>query len=460
MKYQRILLALLGLPIAAFAAESAPEPQAFTFGGDLRLRDEYFDNGLSLNNTSTLHEQNAIRVRARLWTSYKPTSDLSFSGRFAAEPRNWTNAAFTGPLKGQEGTEWRYGLIDNLNMKWGNAMGQPLTLTLGRQDIMLGDPGDWWLVMDGTPNDGSWTTYFDAVRFTYDAKAAATKFDLIYLYQKASPNDGIPTLGNPDPDAYSLSNQNEQGVILYASNKSVEGIQLDAYYIYKQDKPATDPMIKGGDDAEIHTVGGKITGGSGEHFKYSLEGAYQFGRKNDKIGEVTATRDIDAFGGKAKIEWNVKDSLNQQFAFHAEYLSGDKASTADDEMFDSLWGRWPRWSELYIYTTVMETGGRIAQLNNILHFGPSYSFSPIKGMTASLMYQLLYAPEANPSRALNGALFSKNDHFRGQYLQAVIKHKFNANVSAHLWAECVWQGDFYTRSDVMKFFRAEVMFSF
>ncbi len=41
--------------------------------------------------------------------------------------------------------------------------GMPLTATVGRQDII---EGVGWLVMDGTPLDGSRTVYFDAARFT------------------------------------------------------------------------------------------------------------------------------------------------------------------------------------------------------------------------------------------------------------------------------------------------------
>ena len=46
-------------------------------------------------------------------------------------------------------------------------------------------------------------------------------------------------------------------------------------------------------------------------------------------------------------------------------------TTGKDEMFDVLWGRWPRWSELYIYSYAAETGGKIAQMNNVMRFGPA-----------------------------------------------------------------------------------------
>jgi hypothetical protein len=49
---------------------------------------------------------------------------------------------------------------------------------------------------------------------------------------------------------------------------------------------------------------------------------------------------------------------------------------------------------------------------------------------------------------LNGTK-SADDDKRGFY-----------SVSAHLWAECVWMGDYYTHKDMMSFLRAEMLFTF
>ncbi len=94
----------------------------FTWGGDLRIRDEYYNNIVSLSEKNPLHEQNVIRYRARLWSTITPVDDLSFNVRLAAEPRQWTRPAFTGTFRGDEGMEWRYGIFDNLNVKWNNVL--------------------------------------------------------------------------------------------------------------------------------------------------------------------------------------------------------------------------------------------------------------------------------------------------------------------------------------------------
>ena len=57
------------------------------WGADLRIRNEYFNNLLTLNRDNPLHEQDYFRFRARLWATITPVEDLSFSVRLAAEPR-------------------------------------------------------------------------------------------------------------------------------------------------------------------------------------------------------------------------------------------------------------------------------------------------------------------------------------------------------------------------------------
>jgi len=469
-----LLPALLAAPTTQaqpqISASSAPAPAEsfetflarvknpapwFTWGLDLRVRNEYFDNAISLSETSVRHEQDVLRMRGRLWTTFSATTNLVLNARLAAEPREWFKPAFAGAYLGQTGTEWRYGLIDSLNVKWSEAFGQPLTLSIGRQELQLGDYYDWWLVLDGTPGDGSWSTFLDSARATYNVEAISTRLDLIYINQHARVDEGLPAL-NAHQDSYNNMEQNEQGVVVYASNKSLKNVQADGYFIYKHD----DQEFANGDNADIYTFGGKVTGSPAEHWQYSVEGAYQTGSKEDRILGTFDERDIAAYGGKAKIAYLFKDSWKNQLSLGGEYLSGDDPKTDKDEMFDILWGRWPRWSELYIYSYINETGRRVAQLNNIGRFGPTWTCNPAKGMTVSLTYNALFAPESTPTRAAAPALFSNSGNFRGHYLQAILKHQFSKHLNGHLWGEWVWEGDYYSRQDTMTFLRAEMMYSF
>jgi len=473
-----------------------------SWGGDFRVRNEYFNNALSLtteyDNAASrglsplfgpVHEQDYFRFRGRVWASLKPVDNVSVNIRLASEPREFMKPATMDTYFDKSGMQWRYGIFDNLNVQWKKPLDLPATVTVGRQDIFL---GDGWLVGDGTPEDGSFTTFLDSARVTYDLQDQHTTIDAIGIVQYGRPDAWLPTLGpstqqggNPEP--LLLTDQNEKGAILWLANKSLPAANVDGYFIYKHDTRLTDPPEASfGDNADIYTVGGRLSGLVEDHWKYSAEGAYQFGRKQDPElngqngtnpllpaeAQTTGFRNLSAFGVHARLFYQFKDELNNQVGMSFEFLSGDNPSTKSDEMFDSLWGRWPQWSEMYnIYGYVQES--RVGQTANLYRFGPTWTLTPMKNLDFAANYFALFADQSVPTRDLNETLlpalthgsgllgpFSGNGTFRGHYLQTTLKYKFNKHLSGHLWAEFMFPGDFYATHDMISFLRAEMMFTF
>ncbi|MGD1020365.1 MAG: alginate export family protein [Verrucomicrobiia bacterium] len=468
-----------------------------SWGADIRVRNEYFNNALSLTTDpqlsplfASVHEQDYFRYRERVWASFFPTNSLTLNVRLTAEPREFMKTSTMDNFYERSGVQWRYAIIDNLNVQWKRPADLPATLTVGRQDIFL---GDGWLVGDGTADDGSFTYFFDSVRLTYNLEDQHTTIDAIGLLQYARPDAWLPTLGPSGTvagyhqEGLLLTDQNEKGAILWVANKSLPAANLDGYFIYKHDTALNDPVpvASFGDNADIYTFGGRVSGPIEDHWKYSAEGAYQFGRKQDPelngpngfnpllapSADTSGFRDLNAFGAKSKLSYLFKDELNNQLSLSFEFLTGDNPKTKDDEMFDVLWGRWPQWSEMYnVYSYVQET--RVGQTANLLRLGPTWSLSPTKKMDFSITYYALFANQDVPTRDMNETFlpanggpaiqgpFSCTDDFRGHYLQAILKYKFNNYVSAHLWSEFLWEGDFYAKQQMMDFLRAEVMFTF
>jgi hypothetical protein len=108
----------------------------------------------------------------------------------------------------------------------------------------------------------------------------------------------------------------------------------------------------------------------------------------------------------------------------------------------------------------METAGKIAQLNNLLRLGTSWSFVPAKGTTVSLTYNAWFAPESVPTRTLNPALFSRNGHSRGNFFQLWVKRQFSKHLSGQVWAEVLREGNYYARRDLLSYLRAEMQVTF
>ncbi len=312
-----------------------------SWGADLRIRNEYYNNALSLGSGpgsgpfGPLHSQDYFRYRGRLWTSITPVEDLSLNARLAAEPRDFMETSTFDTYFEKEGMQWRYGIIDNLNVKWQQPLDQPVTLIVGRQDIFL---GDGWLVGDGTPEDGSFTYFLDSARATLDLKDCHTTIDTIGIVQYARPDAWLPTLGpsttqGENPNAYLLTDSNEKGAILWIANKSVPEANVDTYFIYKHDSAINDyPASLFSDNADIFTFGGRVSGLVEEHWKYSAEGAYQFGTKQYCYNPpVIAPLDNDvhnlsAFGVNSKVsyEWRLdKSAISRGFTFSITAAMGN-----------------------------------------------------------------------------------------------------------------------------------------
>ncbi len=278
---------------------------------------------------------------------------------------------------------------------------------------------------------------------------------------------------------------------LWVANKSLPAANVDGYFIYKQDNRLNSaPEATFGDNAAICTAGGRLSGLVHHHWKYTAEGAYQFGRKQDPelnmgganplLGpgaQTTGFRDISAFGVNTKLSYLFKDCWSNQLSVSYEFLSGDHPGTANDEMFDVLWGRWPRWSEMYnIYSYVQET--RVGQTANLHRFGPTWSVTPLQNLEFNASYFALFADQEVPTRDLDHALsgllgpnppspFSGANpgttgggNFRGHYLQAILKYKFSRHLSGHLWSEFLLPGNYYVSHGLVDFLRAEVMVTF
>ncbi|WP_242518978.1 alginate export family protein [Halochromatium roseum] len=434
--------------------ESNPSAAAFAWGGDLRLRQVFIGN-VGLNDKSPIADRNFQRYRGRLWGRHAPTEQLSAEARLIWEGRHYNQPkADQWPIPGFEA--WYSGglLFDQLALSLDQPAGLPLSLKVGRQDLIL---GHGWLVLEGTPLDGSRTIYFDAARATINLAEIETRVDLIYLNQDAT------TERFPRPLNGVIENQIEQdetGAILHARNRSLlPETDLDGYFIYKQDRPDVTPgniRVNNGapfpspsDSGDIYTLGLRTEGDLSPAWGLRAEGAYQWGQLNGS--------DLTAVGFNGRILYRLRDRLENRFHADLEYLSGDDPGDSADQAFDPLWGRWPQWSELMIYQWPLDS--RVAQASNLLRLNLGWMAQVHPTSLLTFDYHALFANEEStltPQQAVN---ISGDGRFRGHLFTAWLKAKLSDHVSGHLVAEYLAPGDFYAehRRDESYFLRAELV---
>ena len=306
--------------------------EGVTMGLDLRLREVYARNIFSLNedyggsgNWNNYHWQ---RYRTRWSTKWAIDEDIDFNMRLVWE--FWGHCApddsFSEFLS-EQNYYYDEAIFDHMNIQIRNAFDMPLTLTVGRQDIIL---GTGWLVLDGSPADGSRTIYFDALRGTYDL-SETSKVDLIYIQQYDDEAKWLKPFNHSavQDRRHTTQKQDEKGVIVYWHNKLNDSHNNELYYIYK-DQDGSDWVAKytsgTGVDAEIHTVGTRFFGALDDNWSYSGEIAKQWG---DRDGDS-----LQALGGNSKLTYAFHNETKSAVYCGYEYMSGDDPDTSKDEQFD------------------------------------------------------------------------------------------------------------------------------
>ena len=246
--------------------------------------------------------------------------------------------------------------------------------------------------------------------------------------------------------------QDESGVIFYVTNKSIEKTQIDGYYIYKHD----DPHSATAADGQTHTIGTRLQRDLDEHFVGRTEFAFQWGNQAFPANMQSHR----AFAMNNRLAYFFRDAQNSSVKVEYEFLSGDDPdSQGCNESFDPLWGRWPQWSELYVYTMALERG-RPGESTNLHRLGFGYETNPNQVLNFHVNYHLLFADES--SQQANAARFDDGGSFRGQLLEAKLTYKLSKHISGHLVGEYFVPGNFYNENrlnDPAIFLRYELTFT-
>ncbi|OXU14631.1 alginate export family protein [Sedimentisphaera salicampi] len=412
--------------------------------GDFRYRRVYGEEWY-LNNAAKDGHQNYDRIRARLGAKHQFTDEIGVDFRMVQEL--W---CFDDPEYKDNSVDFDEAIIDRLNVKLDNFLDMPVTAVVGRQDIILSK----WLVLDGTPLDGSRTIFFDAARFTVDMDEGRT-LDLVYTQNYARASKTLEPFSEQADRR--LTQNDEQGVIMYYTDKSQEAFSWEAYFMLKEDDVAEIAPRYNPDwsrESEIYTFGGAFNGGINDNMSYRLEAAVQTGEK--AIDSSSAPQDLEAFGTLNSLCYSFNDEMNNMLTLEYEYLSGDNPSTDDNEGFDPLWGEWPRYSEMYVYTQALE--GSLADHTNLHRVGLTHKFDPAEKTKWTNAFHLLWAAQDRQGAQYGG----DSDVFRGQLLTSVLRHRISKQFSTRLNAEYFIPGNYYDEAwqNESLFLRAEVVYSF
>jgi hypothetical protein len=326
--------------------------------------------------------------------------------------------------------------VDNFYIK-GKPFSIPLTITAGRQNIML---GEGFVVMDGHPLDGSRSIYFNALRMDF-SPARGHNLTAFYSYQPVT-DTWMPVLNDRSQP---LIEQPEEGFGLYYTGE-LGRKGLEVYLIRK--------IIRATEGRPIHslfdTFGSRWTLPLGQGYSLTGEAAYQGGSYGDF--------DRSAFGGYAHLDLSLPEGspLPGVLTLGGLFLSGDDPDTENMEGWDPLFSRWPKWSESFIYTLIPEYGGRVAYWSNLASLYSTVNLRLGSAAALLLTYHRLSAHRRRKAEGFFGTGRTRGDLFIT---------KLNLKLTTHLTAHILWErfipGNYYWEgADRYHWFRIEMMVLF
>jgi len=389
---KRLLLMLLVLAVPGSVVGGPPEEGAFTMSTvfDLRVRQEILDG---VFHFAAEPDRNWLRIRTRAGATGE--GDIhSFKVLLTNEHRHLfvpDDAKF----------DWDEVILDQAWWTW--TVSEDRRLTLGRQNIIW-DQG--FLMLEGHPLDGSRSIYHNAVRYVGDG------LDVSAIHNPK--RDPLVIVGNDDRP---LTDADETALAI-----RIRQDQLKWAVIWKDeiDPDHILPHLQG------LTFGCRTDLDFGSSGAFMAEGAFQY---LNETGDAYARGGGLSFALQTHLEKDLGASWRGKLGYF--HYSGD--NDGDLRAFRAPWGRWPKWSELYIYTLIGEsTPGRVhvAAWENIA--APHVTLTRPLGSSFDLRLNATYllAPQTDWAT-------------RGLMTQAELKVDIVDGLKGHLLWEMLDPGSFH-----------------
>ncbi len=470
-----ILLMFIG---SIIFISSAYADLTFDYGGAIRLRQEIWDDVVALGtNTRTQSDRDFFRLRASVWGSADLDKSFDAYAKITSEPKYYLGPFHPGIVGASHGQylDSDEVIFDNVYFTAKKLFNGLIDIRVGRQDFLGPNTyGEGFLIMDGTPGDGSRTFYFNAAKVRLNL-TPNNSIDFVFIDDPQTDTflpSIHPAISQTAAPLYVdnkklLTTSNEQAIVVYSRNKLGPYFTLDPYYIYKTEHSFQVQGVPGAPfnpRLKLNTVGGRATFNY-EGWRAKAELAYQFG-KYDANPTGQTGRDRTGLGGYFFFGRKFDTTPGKpEVDVGVIYLSGDDPNdTSKRKSWDPLFSRNPYWNELYIYTLINETLGKYSgpvpgYWTNLLIYMISGKVNITDKTALALTYQYLTAPEHTVG--LSTTEFTNSGNQRGHLPTAVLSQSFTKNLDGFLQLEYFVPGNFYTKNtkDAL-FFRWQLMFKF
>jgi hypothetical protein len=417
-------------PVAAVPAPTVTK-RLIEFGIEERIRNEHY-NDITDFNAAKLDERNQYRFRTRVWLRIPFSSRVELYTGLNNESRKISVPDTT--------FIWDEIIFETLWL--GVKVNESGMLRVGRQNIMR---GDGFIFFDGNALDGSRDAYFNALTYLHSFNKGQTTFEAMAVSDPYR-DKYLPVFNAKDKN---LTEWDEAFVGAYVTDKRNPKTEVQAYAFHKTERHdfrvVTHPQHQS--DKTIETIGGRIARKLPAEVFATGEFAVQW-------GSLEAGPSVRGWGGQAYVRKSFAHAWKPVLSVGYVGLSGDDPSSSTLEGWTPVASRWPKWSELYIYSLASERGA--AYWTNLGMWQVEATAAPSRrlGLRATYYHMSAYHPFAG-----SPAVFAKGTT-RGDLLQVRADVTLSSALKGHLLYESHEPGSFYTGQDRGYFFRWEVSYAF
>ena len=303
---------MIGIGVPAFAELTNVE-----VGGSIRIRGQYLTPALltadpdDYEGLAFTEQRTTINVKADFTDDVTAFIELDAYSEWGNHFRE--NAKTGQATSGNQDVHMYQAYIEMRD-----AWGYPITLRIGRQEVLLGSE---WLVGNNDTAGAFTGLYHDGIAAIF----GADNFTLTGLFSKASETGAAEEDG--DVDFY----------VLYGSFTGVEDLTLDGYVMHLRSAAGT---TQGNEETvELTTVGFRAAGEAGI-FDYEGEIAYQTGQAMVAVG-ISGASDIeyDALGVNVELGFSIDNDSQTRIFIGAAYFEGT-SDDGEDVGFNRLLSDW------------------------------------------------------------------------------------------------------------------------
>ena len=309
----------------------------------------------------------------------------------------------------------------------------PLTLTIGRQDLLFGrgfivgwNPQD----PEGSIQADEFTQVqsFDALRATLDFNP----WTIDLVYSKLNENSHNP---EDDRDLY-IANVNYK----FAEYNAV----AELYYVGETDK-ATLAGSAGTKNNDTHTFGGRVQFDPISQITLGAELAYQGGDYRSTV--TSAGRDREAIGADIFGEYRFDNPWKSMLGLQYVYLSGESiTSTGTTDSYGAWNGafRGPIYGWIHDYKEVYYSTGQVGDQpagQNLQHISIYGSMNPVEDLKLTANFWIMNTPE--DVHIAGTPASSTLDEDLGQELDLAAIYSYTEDVTFTFMADWYFPGDHY-----------------